>query len=47
MHITFACCSRCLHLELSLFRLQIVRKLSAAASIASQACFGPHDSRMF
>ena len=47
MNVSCACCSRCLHLELSFCRLQIVRTLSANASIASQACFGPHDSRMF
>ena len=47
MNVSCACCSRCLHLELSFCRLQIVQTLSANASIANQACFGPHDSRMF
>ena len=41
MHVSSACCSRCLHLELSLCRLQIVRTLSTTAPIANQACFGP------
>ena len=47
LSLFLACCSCCLYLELSVSHLQIVRMLSATASIANQACFDPNGSRMF
>ena len=47
MHVSSACCWHFPHLELSLCCLQIVQMLSATASIANQACFGPMTVKCF